>query len=88
MGGVMLRSEPAGVNPPCLGPHGPHGRRPPLLGRARRASPHRRRTLDSGARGTAAVEGRRGKKLIEIGEVCPVGRTSFFPALDGGRAGC
>jgi hypothetical protein len=60
---------------------------PPVAGRARRASPHRRRTLDSGARGPAAVEGRRGKKLTEIGEV-PIGRTSFFrPSTgDGPRA--
>jgi hypothetical protein len=60
----------------------PHGRLPPLLGRARRASSRRRRTLGPGARGTAAVEGRRGNKLIEIGEVCPLtGRAFFRPSI-------
>src|SRR5437773_9580997 len=53
--------------------HQPHGRPPPLLGRARRASPHRRGALDSGARGMAAVEGRRGKKLTEIGATVAAG---------------
>jgi hypothetical protein len=52
---------------------------------ARRASPYRRRTLDVGARGVAAVEGRRGNKLIDIGGVCLLaGRACFRPStVDG-----
>jgi hypothetical protein len=72
------------AGPGRLHPDQPHGRPPPLPGRARRASPHRRRTLDPGARGTAAVEGREGK-AHRTWWGAPCGRTSFFPALDGGR---
>jgi hypothetical protein len=61
---------------PADGQPAPSVRRPPLLGRARRASPHRRRTLDSGARGTAAVEGRRGKSSPKLVK-CPLGERAF-----------
>ena len=52
-------------------PDQPHGR---LLRcwSCPKGGPVERGTLDAGASGTAAVEGRRGKKLLEIGEVCPL----------------
>jgi hypothetical protein len=60
----LVTSRPS--RPRQLDPDQPDGRPPPLRGRARRASPHRRRTLDPGACGTAAVEGGTAKSSSKL----------------------